>query len=207
MLFSCGHESWSETFFGSANDPPPPSPLACMSLELWILPWGMRKLVQVSPEPPPPLNLFKIFYKNWRRRNLWKIYCDPWLNYWYRMFLVIPYPRSTPYKNFLINKKHNTLNFNLEPKPILFAGNALTQLFISIAKYIHVKELQEAFKLFNTYRNAELQNCNIIPVFGNTGDPTIFKSPKHSKTSSLTKQHPFLEASITSRPMGHPYTF
>ena len=25
MLFSRGHESWSETFFGSANDPPPPS--------------------------------------------------------------------------------------------------------------------------------------------------------------------------------------
>ena len=98
-------------------------------------------------------------------------------------------------------------NFNLEPKLILFAGNALTQLFISKAKYIHVKELQEAFKLFNTYRNAELQNCNIIPVFGNTGDPTIFKSPKHSKTSSPAKLHPLLEASITSRPMGHPYTF
>ena len=23
MLFLSGHESWSETFFGSANDPPP----------------------------------------------------------------------------------------------------------------------------------------------------------------------------------------
>ena len=26
MLFSRGHESWSETFFGSANDPPPSQP-------------------------------------------------------------------------------------------------------------------------------------------------------------------------------------
>ena len=24
MLFLSGHESWSETFFGSANNPPPP---------------------------------------------------------------------------------------------------------------------------------------------------------------------------------------
>ena len=55
MLFLSGHESWSETFFGSANDPPPPSPLACMSPELWILPWGKQKLLQVSPELPPPL--------------------------------------------------------------------------------------------------------------------------------------------------------
>ena len=26
MSFLSGHESWSETFFGSANDPPPPLP-------------------------------------------------------------------------------------------------------------------------------------------------------------------------------------
>ena len=26
MLFLSGHESWSETFFGSANDPPPSQP-------------------------------------------------------------------------------------------------------------------------------------------------------------------------------------
>ena len=66
MFFSRGHESWSETFFGSANDPPlpPPSPLACMSLELWILPWGMRKLTQVSPESPPPHDLGQDLSKN-----------------------------------------------------------------------------------------------------------------------------------------------
>ena len=60
-----GHESWSETFFGSANGPPlpPPGPLTCMSPELWILPWGMRKLTKVSPEPQPPLNLVKISTK------------------------------------------------------------------------------------------------------------------------------------------------
>ena len=32
MLFLSGHESWSETFFGSANDPPPlPCPLTCIA--------------------------------------------------------------------------------------------------------------------------------------------------------------------------------
>ena len=34
MLFLSGHESWSETFFGSANDPPPspaPSPASLSS--------------------------------------------------------------------------------------------------------------------------------------------------------------------------------
>ena len=72
-------------------------------------------------------------------------------------------------------------NFNLEPKLIVFSGSALTQLFISIAKYIHMTELQEAFQLFNTYRNAELKSCNIIPIFGNLGDPTLFKNPKALK--------------------------
>ena len=72
MLFLSGHESWSETFFGSANDPPPPSPLACMSLELWILPWGMRKLIQVFPEPPPPHNLGQELLQVLKRKNLMK---------------------------------------------------------------------------------------------------------------------------------------
>ena len=56
-----GHESWSETCFGSANGPPlpPPSPLACMSLELWILPWGMRKLTEFPRSRLPHSTLVK----------------------------------------------------------------------------------------------------------------------------------------------------
>ena len=66
----------------------------------------------------------------------------------------------------------------------------MTQLFITIAKYLHIQELQEAFKCFNTYRNAELKNCNIIPVFGNTGDPTMFKKPKALKNLLSDKTTP-----------------
>ena len=74
MLFLSGYESWSETFFGSANDPPPslPCPLTCRPLELWILPWGMQKLTQVSPEPPPPHNFGQDLTEVLKKKDLMK---------------------------------------------------------------------------------------------------------------------------------------
>ena len=53
-LFSRGLENCSETFSGSANDPPLPLPPTCMSLELWILPWGMRELTSSFPGAASP---------------------------------------------------------------------------------------------------------------------------------------------------------
>ena len=63
-LFLRGHESWSETFFGSANDPPPPPPPHLQASRAVDPTLGEAETSSSFPGAASPSHMFKIVYEN-----------------------------------------------------------------------------------------------------------------------------------------------